>query len=272
MSACGRLLAALVAALLVPSCASSPPATSLAVERRVIPVIGVAGCNAQAELFKASGEDADFLVVFAHGLLRSREQHTDQASAWASRGISILLVDQCDEGWDAEGIDRYARALNAAARASGATRIVYAGYSAGGAVSRRALERDPSAVGWLGLDPVGRSAAPSALPQRALFAPPQACNAMQAGLSLLSGKGPLLALQVKSATHCHFESPTSRFCSFLCEGAAGDVDSAAIRGQVTGLATDYLLALKTGRAANDEQWRAGATLQLLPARETANRN
>ena len=265
----------LVAALLLAGCASAPAIVSWSagagvqdfqkrgpsqVRDEVLSEsikIGDDDCRGVVERYQPAfaGLPPTIPFIFAHGLLRDVRNHRDFARHLASWGASVYLVGHCSGGWSKSRIDTagggaglLAGMMRQVADASGAQKIVYGGFSAGGRASRLAAFADARTVGWLGLDPVDRIATGGqtvSFPMYALFAPAQGCNAQQMGRMLTKPSVAGKALEVSGTTHCHFEAPTDFLCQVAC-GEPGDVtQNHVLRQRIWALATGFV------------RWRAG---------------
>lgn len=256
--------------MLLAGCASAPPITSWLADagsdeyQRPGPwqvrdellsesiKIGSDDCRGVVERYQpaVAGLQPSIPLIFAHGFLRDVANHRDFARHLASWGVSVYLVGHCSGGWSkgranapSEGARLLADMMRQVAEASGAQRVVYGGFSAGGRASRMAAFADTRTVGWLGLDPVDRIAAgvpPVSFPMYALFAPAQGCNAQQLGRTLSRSSVAGKAFEVSGTTHCHFEAPTD----ILCRAACGEPGTAAqnhmLRQRIFALATAFV--------------------------------
>jgi len=260
----------LAAALLLGGCASAPPiapwSARAGADELQKPGPSPVRDEVLSESIKIGGDDCRGVVeryqpavarlqpsiplIFAHGFLRDVANHRDFARHLASCGVSVYLVGHCSSGWSKSradiaggGAGLLAAMMRQVADASGAQRVVYGGFSAGGRASRMAAFADTRTVGWLGLDPVDQIAAggpPVSFPMYALFAPAQGCNAQQLGRTLTRSSAAGKAFEVSGTTHCHFEAPTD----ILCRAACGEPGTAAqnnmLRQRILALATAFV--------------------------------
>ncbi len=194
-------------------------------------------CRGNVETFTSARFETDVVVIFAHGFLSGTKQHIGMAEHFASWGLPVLLVGHCGGGWSLGGQRLFAELVSAAADRSGRKKIIYAGFSAGGGVAWSLAQQDPRAIGYLGLDPVGKqslatSSQRAAIPHFALFAPSAGCNAKQLGRDLLAGVSEQKTLEIAGASHCHFEAPTSLLCRTACREYADSAVNAALRTEI----------------------------------------
>jgi hypothetical protein len=70
-------------------------------------------------------------LIFAHGFLREVARHRDWARHIASWGVPVYLVGLCPGGWERGGVNVFAKLLQKTADKSGATQVIYGGFSAG---------------------------------------------------------------------------------------------------------------------------------------------
>jgi hypothetical protein len=205
-------------------------------------------CVATVELVslpKASASTTP--LIFAHGFLREVARHRDWARHVASWGVPVYLVGLCSGGWERGGANVFAKLLQKTADKSGATKVIYGGFSAGGGASRIATIQDARAVGYLGLDPVSRavSTAATTFPMFALFAPSSKCNANQVGVNMFRQAADAIYLEIENSTHCHFESPSNILCLAACGEPTSIAGSHLLRDRIAGFSVAYL------------RWRAG---------------
>jgi hypothetical protein len=197
-------------------------------------------------------------LIFAHGFLREVARHRDWARHIASWGVPVYLVGLCPGGWERGGVNVFAKLLQKTADKSGATQVIYGGFSAGGGASRFAALQDKRSVGYLGLDPVSRaiSSAPTTYPLFALFAPSGKCNANQVGVNMFRDAPDALLLEIENTTHCHFESPTNILCLAACGEPTSATDSQLLRDRIAGFSVAYLRWRAGLDASSPAMWRA----------------
>jgi hypothetical protein len=210
-------------------------------------------CTAEVEAYFPRAPLTETPLIFAHGLLRGIAQHRDFAAHIASWGVPVYLVGLCSGGWSGgidEGVKRHAALLQRVADASGAKRVIYGGYSAGGNASRRASIADARSVGYLGLDPVLREFTdgverPAAFPLAGVFATSASCNLNQIGRRLFQNTPDAMVVEIEHTTHCHFESLTNWLCRLVCGEPTRAEDGQALRNRIAAYAVAYV------------RWRAG---------------
>ena len=219
-------LAALLAALALAANAN---------ERRTVELTASALTIAVDVHLAAPGATPRGGVVFAHGLLRSRETMAGFAQELANRGLVAVAADMptiADAKANAQALRDVVAALRAGKFSAPVDRVVLVGFSMGGLWSILAADA-PGVVGWVGLDPVdlpdarGLEAARALrIPAALVRAPATPCNAYGSaapwGKSFAQPAGDTL---VADATHCDFESPTDGWCRFFC----GESDAARER-------------------------------------------
>ncbi len=241
------------------------------------------GCKATVEQFLPMPQKTNTPLIFAHGFLRDVANHRGLARHIASWGVPVYLVGHCAGGWSAGGAAVFAKLLRAVADRQGVNGVIYGGFSAGGLAARMASADDPGAVGFLGLDAVGRGttanpAAAPVIPLFGLFAPPQGCNANQSGVGMFREVPGAVALEVTGTTHCHFETPTNILCRAACGEPGTTEDKETLRQRITALATAYVVwrsGANAGRSPDAEittaWWRAspGVLREIVPRRPAA---
>ena len=160
-----------------------------------------------------------------------------KAKAIAAAGIPVATLDFCNmHVWSGRhqqnGLD-----MVALARDLGASRVIYAGFSAGGLAAVVAGRNDPRALGVVALDLVDakgigvRAASGLEVPLLGLAGEPTNCNARGNGLAVFAASTQAQVSRIKGAGHCDFESPSDALCALLCQDPDGDAeaDNAAIR-------------------------------------------
>jgi dienelactone hydrolase len=164
--------------------------------------------------------------VLAHGFMRSRATMADHAVALAREGVLAIAPDLpylTDSRDNARALVELIAQIRAGAFAPAVDRVVLVGFSAGGLATLLAAV-SPGVVGYIGLDPFDRpggeglaAAQTLRVPALLLRGPPTFCNAY--GIS--APWGPVLSALVEErliegASHCDFEAPTDRWCTFFC--------------------------------------------------------
>jgi len=191
----------------------------------------------------------DALVILGHGFLRSQERMQGMADSLAAQGIPVATVDFCNmRFWDGRhqqnGLDMIALANHLSAR-SGATRVVYSGFSAGGLAALVAARNDPNAVGVVTLDLVDaqgigeRAAVGLDTPLVGLAGEPTNCNAANNAQRVFAATKRAKMEPIAGAGHCDFEAPTDALCELVCEDPdqAAPARTATLREQIISRAT-----------------------------------
>ncbi|MCC6377844.1 MAG: hypothetical protein IT519_03415 [Burkholderiales bacterium] len=213
--------------------ASSPAfAQSVAGEARA-EAIELDGQSLVVDVYLPAATAPTRAAIIAHGWTRSREQHRDQARALAQAGFVAIVPDLPNvlDLWGngrlivdlVESLETGALGLPPLPRSS----IVLIGTSAGGLATVHAASKLPGIAGWIGLDPVDRTGtgiyAASMLeaPAIVLIGDASACNLFGSGRSIARAAPHLVrSVRIRGASHCDFESPTSKFCTSLCGRAS----------------------------------------------------
>jgi hypothetical protein len=182
------------------------------------------GCRIATTRFQPRQPHTAVPVILAHGFLRDQRRMADLARALAGHGIPTVTLNFCNaRPWDGghiqNGLD-----MIAVARRQGASRVIYAGFSAGGLAALIAGRLDPQSVGVLALDLVDNRGIGVGMartldpPLIGLAGAPAACNARNNARALFAA-GPRARLTpIPGASHCDFESPTDWLCETLCRG------------------------------------------------------
>jgi dienelactone hydrolase len=164
--------------------------------------------------------------VLAHGFMRSRATMAEHAAALAHEGVLAIapelpyLTDSRD---NARALVELVAQIRAGVFAPPVDRVVLVGFSAGGLAALLAAS-SPGVVGFVGLDPFDRPGGEGLAAAKTLAAPvlllrgaPAFCNAY--GISQPWGTVlPALIEErlIEGASHCDFEAPTDRWCTFFC--------------------------------------------------------
>ena len=146
------------------------------------------------------------------------------ARALADQGIPAVTLNFCNaRPWDGRHVQN-GRDMIQVAHAIGASRVVYAGFSAGGLAALVAGRLDPNALGVLVLDlvdtrgiGVGMARAMDK-PLIGLAGDPAACNADNNGRAVFAVSPKARLTPIPGASHCDFESPTDSLCESVCSG------------------------------------------------------
>ena len=207
------------------------------------------GCELTYEVYEPRATPALRTVVLAHGFMRSLETMRGWAEHWRAHQLTTVLVSFCNSHLLNGHHQRNALDMIALRRHLELAKVIYAGFSAGGLAAYLATLEDPQAAGYLGLDSVdsGRLAEDSAhtlaVPALFLVADPSACNAHNNMRRVIARQG-YRSFEIEGATHCHFESPYSPRCGWLC-GRSTIEDTERLQAQIMEQATEWLLAEDT---------------------------
>ncbi|MGB5831861.1 MAG: alpha/beta hydrolase [Thiohalocapsa sp.] len=213
------------------------------------------GCRLDYRVYSSVKVDDGDLVVLAHGFLRSQNRMRILAATLADAGMRVATLDFCNSSpWDGRhaqnGLD-----MVALARALGARRIVYAGFSAGGLAAVIAGRTDPTSVGIVTLDLVEtqglgvRAATGLGKPLLGLAGEPTNCNALDNGKAVFAATDWARVQRIEDANHCDFEAPTDRLCEFVCSKPSRtprDPEENAKRAEIIASATLAVRSLLDG--------------------------
>ncbi len=209
------------------------------------------GCRVQFESYsRVPLEDADAMVVLAHGFLRDLSRMRGWAQHFANFGVPTAVVSFCDSSIFAGRHDRNAVVMQQVAEivAGPDYPVIYAGFSAGGLSAMLAAATDPRAAGYLGLDPVDSSDLAASIdvlpvPSLLLYGEPDRCNAQNNMLEAAPFAQRRLDLQIPFAGHCDFENPYDPDCTRLCATAEDPEVAAEARRTILALATAWISVL-----------------------------
>jgi pimeloyl-ACP methyl ester carboxylesterase len=215
-------------------------------------------CKLEYTEFTPSAPSSDALIVLTHGFSRAKANMDGHARHLASWGLHVVTPTLCHASFTDADHPQNAKDIQALAQKLGATRVVYAGHSAGGLASWLAAASDPKAVGMIGLDPVDTDnlgvAASVSVPAYGLFGEAGDCNTDNNGLAWF---GPHDALRVTEADHCDFESPTDGFCTAFCGSANPNYADADLARTVSALLTAAALSTSGADPAAAQYWTPG---------------
>lgn len=234
-----------LALLLAAGAVNAPPARGEAVAPTSRSIaVALDGITTEVDVHVPAGRPAGAAIV-AHGWTRSKAQHRDLGLALAGAGIVAIVPDLPNvvDLWGngtlvvelAAELEAGAQGLPRMPRSS----LLLIGTSAGGLATVYAASKLPGLAGWIGLDPVDRTgtgihaATQLDSPAVVLLGDSSACNLFGSGRSIARATPRLVRLEkFDGASHCDFESPTSKFCTRLCGGASRDRQDAILRETV----------------------------------------
>jgi pimeloyl-ACP methyl ester carboxylesterase len=189
-------------------------------------------------------------VILVHGFMRNRATMADHAAALAAEGVFAITPDLpyvTDSRKNARAIADLIGQLRAGLLGPPIERVVLVGFSAGGLSSLLAADA-PGVVGYVGLDAFDRpggvgleAARKLTIPARLLRAPGAFCNAYGIAQPWSGAlRGLVEDRVIEHASHCDFESPTTRACEMFC-GRSDPARQAVVRQTLLQAARDWLL-------------------------------
>lgn len=222
----GACLVIALASLACRANAEDPPSESFAVQTSSL---AVDGHRVDVDVYRPATGASEGVAILAHGFTRERSRHRDLGRALAAAGITAVVPDLpnvMDHWGNGNAIAELARELERGAldlEPVPRDRLVLVGTSAGGLASVLAAAKLPGIAGWVGLDPVDRTgsgmraASKLASPVVVLLAEPSGCNLFGSGRSIAHAARHLVRAEtIAGASHCDFESPTTKFCRVVC--------------------------------------------------------
>lgn len=219
------------------------------------------GCTMNYTLFEPAGEDAEVLVVLAHGFSRAQAQMHGWGEHLASWGVAVATPQMCFSGPTNTNHPANGRTLaNLARQLADGRAVIVAGYSAGGLAAILAAS-EGDVAGVFGLDPVdnsdqGRDAAAAiTAPSAALLADPGSCNASGNGQAMFAPITERAVYRLAGTTHCDYENPTNFLCTLACSGTASNADE--VNEAVSALFTAFALRYGAGDEAAAAWWTPG---------------
>lgn len=237
-----RLLLLVLVVCILPACANLRdvvrvnPAERVNFEQHSITLASAYGCGYQVNYKKPHNTQVAFTVVFGHGFLRSQQYFQDLSVAIAKAGIPVITLDFCAmRPWNGYH-EINAADMRAVANHYNAQPVVFAGHSAGALAAVLAAADHPHTLGMVLLDYVDHASLGSSvlqstsIPVVALFGRPSMCNANARAAPALTQRNHTTVEQFHTASHCAFESPTSRLCQWLC--TQGKVDEPQLQRQI----------------------------------------
>jgi pimeloyl-ACP methyl ester carboxylesterase len=165
-------------------------------------------------------------VILAHGFTRTRVTMAGHAARLADDGYWVVTPDLpflMDSRDNAVALRELLVWLRSGAAGVPFDRFVLVGFSAGGLSALLAADA-PGVAGYVGLDPFDRPGGVGLEAARKLRIPAFLLRGPSAGCNAFSIAEPwVLALpnlvedrQFAAASHCDFEAPTDRVCTFVC--------------------------------------------------------
>jgi pimeloyl-ACP methyl ester carboxylesterase len=197
-------------------------------------------------------------VILVHGFMRNRATMADHAAALAAEGVLAVAPDLpyvTDSRKNARALADLIGQLRAGRLGPPIERVVLVGFSAGGLSALLAADA-PGVVGYVGLDAFDRpggvgldAARKLVIPARLLRAPGAFCNAYGIAEPWAGAlRGLIEDRLIDHASHCDFESPTTRACEVFC-GRTDPARQAIVRHTLLLAARDWLLRPATLPAA-----------------------
>lgn len=189
------------------------------------------------------------LVVLSHGFSRNRGHMRKWAEHLASWGFSVLTPNHCHINPSDVNPVLAAEELVTLSSTMDSTRVIYAGFSNGGAVSIIAGAQDPKAIAVVGLDTTEAYTNPTtpfaqriSIPVYGLIGEPSGCNASGNGRALYAQISNVHTRKIQTADHCDFENPSGGFCYMFCSGPHPMFSRAELRQNIISLTTAAMLA------------------------------
>lgn len=211
---------------------------------------GAFGCQIHYEHYQPAAADSPVRVILTHGFMRKLKHMRGWGQHWSSWGLPTTLVSLCNSNLLNGHHQRNADDLaHLATRLYPARPVIFAGFSAGGLAAWLAANDTPAAVAYLGLDPVDsgklaqRAIHRRPLPGLVLYARGSMCNAGNNFLSSAERQPTFQLLGVAGASHCHFELPFDRRCTWVCGGATAERSDENIQNELLGTTTRWLLSI-----------------------------
>jgi hypothetical protein len=209
-------------------------------------ITGNRGCRVKYEYYQPDINRTATAVILAHGFKRNLTRMRGWARQWSELGIPVIIPTLCSSSWLRGRHEENAVDLVSLREQLKIDQVIYAGFSAGGLASYLAAGLDPATRAYAGLDPVdsGKLAINAAtrldVPALFLLAGSSRCNRHNNFLPVIEGMETARLHQFDEATHCHFERPYDRKCSWAC----GKSDEATTRDQQAAISeaiTSWLL-------------------------------
>jgi pimeloyl-ACP methyl ester carboxylesterase len=217
-------------------------------------ISGLYGCSVRYEFHRAPEPiSAGSAVILAHGFMRDLGSMRGWARHWSNAGIDTVVLSLCNSTLlnghhrkNADDIVNLRHYLDI-------RHPIYAGYSAGGLSAYLAALGDDQAVAYLGLDSVDSGdlalRAPAGLQVPALFllAGPSICNAQNNFEPVLEKMQYRNTIRVHGSTHCDFENPLDKRCTWLCGGGSDEM-AESVQGQIVERTTAWLKSVATNES------------------------
>ena len=235
-------------------------------------IVSSTGCEVAYTYFRPSIGSQEVLVILGHGFMRSKKRMGRLAQHLVSWGLSVVNVEFCNSKFWTGNYDRNGADMVAVAQKLHAGKVIYVGFSAGGLSAMVAANLDNNTLAFFGLDIVdnkglGKKIAPNlTVPFYGLIAAPSLCNANNNGLDSYAIAPHSNVIKVEDASHCHFEFPVDRKCSFVCGQGEKRFSREMIQQTIVGLTTAFLL-WQTGIDTNGETWWNDSQLNYTTLRD-----
>ncbi len=237
--------------------------------------VSVSNCSSMNySIYSPSGVDNSTIVVLGHGFARGSDVMRGWAEHLSSWGIDVILPTLCHYNI-LFGVDHEMNGLNMKELTDlqGASKVIYAGHSAGGLAAIIAASQDSRTVGIVGLDAtdtedvpgvddyIGRDYAASVHGfAYAIFGETSSCNGNNNGIELFKMMNDYKLLRVTSADHCDFENPTNSLCTMNCENSTELFDNSEIESAIITLGTAAVISLSDS-SSNASLWWSNEGLE-----------
>ena len=217
-------------------------------------------CLMKYTLYQSQRTDP-VLVILSHGFGRNQGHMRQWAKHLASWGFSVLTPNHCHIRPSDVNPVLAAEELLLLSKSMVNTRVIYAGFSNGGAISIIAGAQDPKAIAVIGLDttesyqkPTGPFAKRISIPVYGLFGEPSSCNAMGNGRELYSNITNVFTRAIQTADHCDFESPSGGICYLFCSGPHPKYSRVELRHNIISLTTAAALMVSEENVWGQMWW------------------
>ena len=165
-------------------------------------------------------------VILAHGFTRTRATMAGHAATLARDGYWVIVPDLpylMDSRDNALALRDLLHLLRQGVAGPALDQFVLVGFSAGGLSALLAADA-PGVVGYVGLDPFDRPGGVGLAAARKLKVPAFLLRGPSAGCNAFAIAEPWVEAlphlqedrQFATGSHCDFEAPTDRLCTFVC--------------------------------------------------------
>ena len=222
------------------------------------------GGSTQYNLFHPVDAPISPHLILAHEFVSTHDYIAELSQHYASWGIRVATMNLLHSSiFDNNQLEDALDLIWLSDQIFEGGPVIYSGYSAGGLRAIISASLDPDAIAFLGLDFVNFETLAqeyienTTLPFYGLAGEPSSCNSQGNGINAYAQAENSKLILVTEADHCDFQSPSSLFCSFLCEGENNQFTPDQIKRVIKNLSTAFLTWQANLNPEGELWWTSG---------------